>query len=127
MKAKEMLQSVKTKTAGRAKHSRQRERNRNQGGKTGRKIINKRDKRRGAYRHLQDLVPAFAATEPGGADLPTIAITTDMLKPLVEGVVANIGVVLPVGLALFAIMLGIRIIHGQKKTVQEWKKSAEHL
>ena len=44
--------------------------------------------------------------------LPTIAITEDMLKPLVEGVVANVGVILPIGLGLFAIFLGIRIIPG---------------
>ena len=44
--------------------------------------------------------------------LPTIAITEEMLKPLVEGVVANISVILPIGLGLFAIFLGIRIIPG---------------
>lgn len=32
-------------------------------------------------------------------NLPTIAITEEMLKPLVEGVVANVGVILPIGLA----------------------------
>ena len=42
-------------------------------------------------------------------NLPTIAITEEMLKPLVEGVVANVGVILPIGLGLFAIFLGIRI------------------
>lgn len=93
MKAKEMLQSVKTKTAGRMA------------------VMSAT----GAAAIVGAAVPAFAATEPGGADLPTIAITTDMLKPLVEGVVSNIGVVLPVGLALFAIMLGIRIIPGMVK------------
>lgn len=46
----------------------------------------------------------------GGDSLPTIAITQDMLKPLVQGVVDNIAVVLPMGLGLFAIFLGIRII-----------------
>ena len=45
-------------------------------------------------------------------NLPTIAITEEMLKPLVEGVVANVGVILPIGLGLFAIFLGIRIIPG---------------
>lgn len=53
-------------------------------------------------------VPTFASD----SGLPTIAITQDMLTPLVEGVVANVGVVLPVGLGLFAIMLGIRILPG---------------
>lgn len=47
----------------------------------------------------------------GGADpLPTIAITQDMLTPLVEGVIANIGAILPMALGIFAIFLGIRII-----------------
>ena len=45
-------------------------------------------------------------------NLPTIAITEEMLTPLVEGVVANISVILPIGLGLFAIFLGIRIIPG---------------
>lgn len=53
-------------------------------------------------------VPAFAAE----GDLPTFTITQDMLAPVVTGVVSNIGVVLPVGLGMFAIMLGIRIIPG---------------
>lgn len=55
-------------------------------------------------------VPAFASS--GGSSLPTIAITTDMLKPLVDGVIANIGAILPIGLGLFAFFLGIRIIPG---------------
>lgn len=59
-------------------------------------------------------VVAFAE-EPGSsgaATLPSIAITTEMLNPLVEGVMANVQVILPVGLGLFAIFLGIRIIPG---------------
>lgn len=59
-------------------------------------------------------VMAFAVEETGGAaaSLPNLAITTDMLSPLVEGVMANVQVVLPVGLGLFAIFLGIRVIPG---------------
>lgn len=57
---------------------------------------------------LGTAVTAFAA-DP---QLPTIAITTEMLTPLVDGVVANIGVILPVGIGLFAIFLGIRILPG---------------
>ena len=58
-------------------------------------------------------VVAFAADAgSSGSSLPSIAITTDMLTPLVEGVVANIQIILPVGLGLFAIFLGIRIIPG---------------
>lgn len=65
----------------------------------------------GAATVLGSSVMAFAS-ESGGSSLPTIAITTDMLTPLVEGVVANIGVILPVGLGMYAIFLGIRIIPG---------------
>ena len=55
---------------------------------------------------------AFAAQTGGGdaSELPTISITTDMLTPLVEGVVSNIQVVLPVGLGLMGLMLGIKVI-----------------
>lgn len=42
--------------------------------------------------------------------LPNVAITTDMLKPLIDGVTANIGVIIPVGIAIFAILLGISLI-----------------
>ncbi len=59
------------------------------------------------------VITAFAEVPAGGGStLPTISITTDMLTPLVEGVVANVGVILPVGLGLFAIFLVIRIIPG---------------
>ncbi len=44
--------------------------------------------------------------------LPKVAITEEMLSPVVEAVVANIAVILPVGLGLFAIMVGIRLIPG---------------
>lgn len=49
---------------------------------------------------------AFAAETP----MPTIAITQEMLTPLVDGVISNIGVVLPIGLGLFAIMLGVKLV-----------------
>lgn len=42
--------------------------------------------------------------------LPNVAITTDMLSPIVDGISANIGVILPVGIAIFAIMIGIGLI-----------------
>lgn len=54
-------------------------------------------------------VTAFASP---AVDSPTIAITEDMLKPLTEGIVQNVAVVLPIGLGIFAIFLGIRIIPG---------------
>ncbi|RPF41875.1 hypothetical protein EDD70_3001 [Hydrogenoanaerobacterium saccharovorans] len=53
------------------------------------------------------IVPAFAAE---GTPMPTLTITTDMLRPLVDGVIANINVILPVGLGIMAIMLGIKLI-----------------
>lgn len=58
-------------------------------------------------------VVAFAEEQgASGSDLSGIAITTEMLNPLVEGVMSNVQVILPVGLGLFAIFLGIRIIPG---------------
>lgn len=56
---------------------------------------------------------AFAAETGGsgsGTNIPSISITTDMLTPLVEGVVSNIQVILPVGIGLMALMLGIKVI-----------------
>ena len=56
---------------------------------------------------------AFASETGGGSpalDLPQINITTQMLTPLVEGIVSNVNVVLPVGLGIMGLMLGIRII-----------------
>lgn len=59
------------------------------------------------------MVVAFAAEQgASGSDLSKVTITTEMLSPLVDGIVANIQVILPVGLGLFAIFLGIRIIPG---------------
>lgn len=48
-------------------------------------------------------ISAFASA--GGA-----GITGDMLEPVLEGVTANIGVILPIGVGLFAIVLGIKFI-----------------
>ena len=56
-------------------------------------------------------VVAFASESGSPAlELPKINITTQMLEPLVEGSVANVNVVLPVGLGIMGLMLGIRII-----------------
>ncbi len=56
-------------------------------------------------------VVAFAEEGTGTtSNLPNLAITTDMLTPLVEGVMANVAVVLPVGIGLFAVFLGLRIL-----------------
>lgn len=49
-------------------------------------------------------VTAFAgAPAPGG-------ITTEMLTPLLDGIVSNVGVILPVAVGIFAIMIGIFVI-----------------
>lgn len=56
-------------------------------------------------------VSCFAA-EGDTNTLPTFTITQDMLTPVVTGITSNIGVILPVGLALFAIIIGIRLIPG---------------
>ncbi len=56
-------------------------------------------------------VVAFASGSSNPSlDLPQINITTQMLTPLVEGIVSNVNVVLPVGLGIMGLMLGIRII-----------------
>lgn len=56
-------------------------------------------------------VMAFASGSSSPAlELPKINITTEMLSPLVEGIVANVNVILPVGLGIMGLMLGIRII-----------------
>lgn len=63
----------------------------------------------GALATLASITTSFAS-ETGSGSLPSVAITTDMLTPLVEGVVANVGVILPVGIGLLAISIGIRIL-----------------
>ena len=56
-------------------------------------------------------VMAFASgSNTPDLELPKINITTQMLQPLVEGIVANVNVVLPVGLGIMGLMIGIRII-----------------
>ena len=56
-------------------------------------------------------VVAFASGSSNPSlDLLQINITTQMLTPLVEGIVSNVNVVLPVGLGIMGLMLGIRII-----------------
>lgn len=42
--------------------------------------------------------------------LDSVAITSDMLSPLVNGITANIGVILPVGITIMAIMIGVGLI-----------------
>ena len=40
----------------------------------------------------------------------TPTITSDMLQPLVDGIVANVNVILPIGISLFALFIGIGIV-----------------
>ena len=42
--------------------------------------------------------------------LESVAISTEMLKPVVDGVAANLAVIIPIGIALFAILLGVTLI-----------------
>ena len=55
---------------------------------------------------------AIAVMTSATTPLPTLSITEEMLEPLVQGVVANISVLLPIGLSLMTLFLGIRIIPG---------------
>jgi hypothetical protein len=41
---------------------------------------------------------------------PAAAITTDMLTGLVDGIKANVAVILPVGIGLMAVMLGVYLV-----------------
>ena len=53
--------------------------------------------------------------------LPTVGITADMLKPLVDGVVANVGVIVPVGIVLMGILMGVRLIPGLMSSFMKLK------
>lgn len=65
----------------------------------------------GTLAALSTTVTAFAVDETAGSyTFPTISITNEMLTPLVEGIVAIISSILPVGLGIFAVFLSIRII-----------------
>lgn len=59
-------------------------------------------------------LPASASSTPGTGDvtagLESVAISTEMLKPVVDGVAANLAVIIPIGIALFAILLGVTLI-----------------
>lgn len=53
-------------------------------------------------------VPSFASEVDGA--LQNVAITSDMLQPLLDGISSNISVILPVGIAVFAIFVGVSIL-----------------
>lgn len=43
------------------------------------------------------------------SDLPLISISKDMLRPLVDGIMAHINLVLPAAIPLLGILLGFRV------------------
>lgn len=47
-----------------------------------------------------------AASDP----LSNVVITSDMLTPLLDGISANIGVILPVGVAILSLIIGIGLL-----------------
>lgn len=51
------------------------------------------------------MLTALATTASTG-----VAITSDQLQPLVDGVTANLNVLLPVGITLMSIMIGVTLI-----------------
>lgn len=42
--------------------------------------------------------------------MESVAITASMLEPLVEAVTKNVGVIMPVGITLMGIMIGVGLI-----------------
>lgn len=54
---------------------------------------------------------AFADVQPFGLNTASsVSVTSEMLKPFVDGVTGNISVILPVGLVIFAIMFGVNLV-----------------
>ena len=51
-------------------------------------------------------MPALLATET----VPAIAITPEMLQPITDTLTANLGVLLPVGITIMGIMIGVGLI-----------------
>lgn len=49
-------------------------------------------------------VPAFAA-EPSG-----VAITSEMLTPIIDAITGNVAVIMPIGIAIFGLMIGLGLI-----------------
>lgn len=39
-----------------------------------------------------------------------VAVTSEQLQPLIDGVTNNLGVLLPVGITLMSIMIGVKLI-----------------
>ena len=40
----------------------------------------------------------------------SIAITAEMLEPVVDAITGNIAVILPIGITIFGIMIGLQLI-----------------
>lgn len=55
-------------------------------------------------------MPTVISVAEAGVNAGGATITTEMLQPLVDGVTSNIAVILPVGIGLFAIFIGIALI-----------------
>lgn len=66
----------------------------------------------GAAAPVLAMAPRVFAAEPVvGADaLDSVVVTSDMLKPVIDAITSNIGIILPVGIILFGIMLGIGLV-----------------
>lgn len=64
-------------------------------------------------------VPALASGSDvsGGGALDSVVVTTDMLTPIVDAVTSNVRVILPIGIIIFGILLGIGLIRGILKRV----------
>ena len=50
-------------------------------------------------------VPAFAEGSPSA-----VVVTSEMLQPVVSAITDNLGVLLPVGLTILAVMIGVSLI-----------------
>lgn len=61
---------------------------------------------------LMSSVSTFAAGEASGgnAALDSVVVSSDMLQPVLDAITSNIAVILPVGVVLFGVMLGIALI-----------------
>lgn len=53
------------------------------------------------------MVPVLADATGGSS---SIAITSDMVKPLADAVTSNVGQILPVGITIMGVMLGVTLI-----------------
>jgi hypothetical protein len=51
-------------------------------------------------------VPAFAT----GGSSSAVVVTSEMLQPVVSAITDNLGVLLPVGLTILAVMIGVSLI-----------------